>query len=444
MHPKNYLFTFILLIVTGCFGVTSAQNTMYFMDRMPQSLQYNPAFVPGVKLFVGLPAVGGISAGAYNSGFNYNELDEFIDNLGNEGYNPDDFVNSIGKTNRFLANGGTNLLSFGFKLKEKGYLSFHLYSNAVISVDAESDIAYLLADYDDISRDKFPLVVDGIDMKLNSYTKLGFSYARRINENLTLGISPNMHFNHAGMKTEGLSYKVSLIEDEYGYTDYDETLGGEVVLGLPTEINPDAIDGDELDLEEGLLPDNFGDDLSAGDVFQNASFSLDVGATYQLDKWMFSASILNLGNSKWKEYGYRLTGSNDVIKVKDEKVKFSVPTTLYLGASRQFSPKWNYAVLFNSIFYEGGANAIGTVSLNGAVGRALSTSVSYTAGYKFDNLGVGLRLRFFPGSDLYLVTDNIIQAFKFKEAQRLTAAIGINLSFGVKNGLDNKVEQQDL
>jgi len=202
---------------------------------------------------------------------------------------------------------------------------------------------------------------------------------------------------------------------------------------LPTEINPDALDGDELDLEEGILPDNWEDDLSAGDIFSNASFSLDLGATYELEEWMFSASILNLGNSKWKENGYRLTGSNDVIKVKEEKVKFTVPTRLYLGASRQFSPKWNYAALFNSTFYEGGANASATVSLNGAVGKALSTSVSYTAGYQYNNLGLGLRLRFLPGSDLYFVTDNIIQAFSFKKAQRLTAAVGINLSFGVED-----------
>ncbi|MFV0592995.1 MAG: DUF5723 family protein [Draconibacterium sp.] len=443
MQTKKYLFVVFLLVANACGNVLLAQNTMYFMDRMPQSLQYNPAFVPDMKLFIGLPAIGGISAGAYNTGFNYNELDEFIDNLGNDNYNPDDFVNSIGETNRFLAEGTANLFSFGFRLKEKGFLSFYYCTKSVFSVDAESDIAYLLADYDDISSDKFPLVVDGIDMKITGYTKLGFSYARRINENLTLGISPNIHYNMVGIKTEGLSYKVSLIEDEYGYTDYDETLDGQVVLGLPTEINPDAIDGDELDLDEDLLPDSFGDDLNAGDFFQNASFSMDLGATYQLDKWMFSASILNLGNSKWKKYGYRLTGAGDVVKIKHEKVKFNVPTSLYLGASRQFAPRWNYAVLFNSNFYESGANAAATISLNGVVGRALSTSVSYTAGYQFNNLGVGLRLRFFPGSDLFLVTDNIIQAFSFKEAQRLTAAIGINLSFGVKNGLKNMEEEMD-
>ena len=99
---------------------------------------------------------------------------------------------------------------------------------------------------------------------------------------------------------------------------------------------------------------------------------------------------------------------------------------------RQFSPKWNYALLFNNNFYNSGSVATATASLNGYIGSALSTSISYTAGYKYDNLGIGLRFRFLPGTDLYFVTDNIIQAFNYKNAYRLTAAAGINIAIGVK------------
>ncbi len=89
-------------------------------------------------------------------------------------------------------------------------------------------------------------------------------------------------------------------------------------------------------------------------------------------------------------------------------------------------------LLLNNNFYQTGSKASATLSLNGFVGSALSTSVSYTAGYKFDNFGIGLRLRFLPGTDLYFVTDNIIQAFNVKNAHRLTMAFGINIAAGVK------------
>ncbi len=435
MYPKKST-TFIVILVFLSTYFSYAQNTMYYMDRMPQKQLYNPALMPNVKFFMTLPGLNGTSVQAYNSGFNYNELDYFLDNLDNENYDPEEFINSIGSTNKTIFEGRANLLSFGFRIKDNSYFAFNYSVNSTSSVDAESEIAYLLTDYDDLSLDKFPLVVDGVDVKSNTYTSLGFTYARKINEHLTLGISSGLNFNTFGLKTKGLRYEVDIEEtDPYGNNSYDEIFNGEMILGLPTEINPDAIDGNELDIEEGLLPDGWEDDLSGGNLFQNASLSINLGATYELEKWLFSASLLNLGSSKWKQYGYRLEGNQDVIYVYEEKVKMGIPTRLYLGAIRQFSPKWNYGILLNSNFYAGGANSAATISLNGVVGRALSTSVSYTAGYKFDNLGIGLRLRFLPGVDLYCVTDNIIQAFSYKKANRLTASVGINFSFGIKEGL---------
>ena len=70
-------------------------------------------------------------------------------------------------------------------------------------------------------------------------------------------------------------------------------------------------------------------------------------------------------------------------------------------------------------------NANGMISLK-------SASISYTAGYKYDNPGLGLRLRFLPGVDLYAVTDNLIQAFNYKNAYRISASAGVNISIGVK------------
>lgn len=65
----------------------------------------------------------------------------------------------------------------------------------------------------------------------------------------------------------------------------------------------------------------------------------------------------------------------------------------------------------------------------------LSTSFSYTAGYKFDNIGLGFRLRFFPGMDLFFVTDNVIQVLSYKKAYRMSGAVGINFAVGIKNYL---------
>ena len=222
-------------------------------------------------------------------------------------------------------------------------------------------------------------------------------------------------------------------ENDFESDEYDNTISGEAIIGLPTEINPNAVENGELNLDENLLADDWQDDITMGSILKNKSLMVDLGAVYQLDKWTFSASLLNLGSSSFQNNGYTLTGNNDKVLITEEnKIKIGIPVKFYAGVMRQFSPKWNYALLFNNNFYSTGSVASATASLNGYIGNALSASVSYTAGYKYDNLGLGLRFRFLPGTDLFFVSDNILQAFNYKNAYRLTAAAGINISIGIK------------
>lgn len=422
-------FLFVLALFFSF--VLKAQNTTYFMDRMPQQLLFNPAFVPDVDFYIGLPGIGGVSGNAYNSGFTYNELDEFTNNMLRTNYNPDEFVQSIGDFNHFDAEMQANIFSLGFKTKRDGYISFHITANTISNLRAASDIAYLLADLDEIDDEDFPIEINGIELQAISYLSYDFTYSRIINENLTLGISPRLNFNQFGIQTNNIGYIVELEETEFD-KNYNQYPLGEVFLGMSTEINPDAVTGGELDTEESLLPDGWPNGTSLGDLFRNASFSVDLGATYQLREWFFSASLLNIGSSSWKTNAYRFQGNQETIRVNEEdKIRIGMPAKLYLGATRQFSPRWNYGLLLHNTFYKSRSVASATLSLNGYVGQALSTSVSYTAGYKYDNLGLGLRLRFLPGTDLFMVTDNIIQLFNYKNAYRFSAALGINISVGI-------------
>ena len=426
-------FTILSLLFISI--LTEAQNTMYFMDRLPQNIAYNPAIMPKMDFFIGLPGIGGISTQAYNSGFTANQLDDFVNNLNNDNYNPDDFVKSIGNYNLFTEESSVNIASFGFKLKENSYLSFNITGSSVLVNRASSDIAYILADLDDLYPEDFPIIVDDFSANGNVYMNLGVTYSRMINEHLTLGITPKINFNEAGLKTSNLYFRVDYNDPEINpdKDEYPQTYSGEVQIGLPTEINQDAIDNGELNGDEPILPDNWEEDITLGRMLKNKSLMVDIGATYVLDKWTFSASILNIGASSYKTDAYLLTGKNEKVLVSDaSKVKIGIPAKIYIGAMRQFSPKWNYALLFNNNFYSSGSVATATASLNGYIGSALSASISYTAGYKYDNLGIGFRLRFLPGTDLYFVTDNIIQAFNYKNAYRITAAAGINISIGVK------------
>jgi hypothetical protein len=74
---------FIAVYVSAIMEISSGQNTMYFMEHMPQKQNFNPALMPKVDFYLNLPGVNGISFNAYNSGFNYAELSHFLDQLKN-------------------------------------------------------------------------------------------------------------------------------------------------------------------------------------------------------------------------------------------------------------------------------------------------------------------------------------------------------------------------
>lgn len=441
----KYILIILSILISA---VTSAQNTMYFMDRLPQNIAYNPAIMPQMDYFIGLPGIGGVSAEVYNDGFTKNQFDEFADNLNNPDYVPDDFVKSIGDYNTFTGTSSVNLASFGFKIKNHSYLSFSFTANEHFVNKASSDIAYILADLDYLYPEDFPIVVEDFTAKGNISMNFGVTYSRKINQNLTLGLTPRINFNVAGLDTKNLYYRVDYNDPDLDLDEdeYEHTYSGEVSLGLPTEINPDAVDNGELNGDEGILPENWEEELTFGRMLKDKSFTIDLGATYVLNKWTFSASLLNIGNSSFKTDAYLLNGKDDKVLVdKTSKIKIGIPPRLFLGAVRQFNPKWNYALLFSNSFFSTGSVPSATVSLNGYVGSALSASVSYTAGYKFTNLGLGFRLRFLPGTDLFVVTDNIIQAINYKNAHRITASAGINIAIGAnKKDYEEIIESSEI
>lgn len=420
----------------------SAQNTMYFMDNVPQSISYNPAFFPKADFFIGVPALSGASAQVYNSAFSYNDLNDFKNNISNPGFNAGDFLNSFGTENELLAEAKISLLSFGFRIRDKSFLSFSIDANSNIVSKSPTDIMYLFVNLDDIPAENFPVQVNNVSMLTTNFMRFGATYSYKVNENLTLGISPKINFNDFAIETDNFSYDVERESDG----NFKKSVSGNFLMGLFTEMNPEIVNKGDVVFDDNfkLMPDRWQDEFGPGNLFTNKSFTVDAGATYAFEKWIFSASLLNLGTSVFKSKNYSVQGNEEYINVKElDKTKFTIPAKVLVGAVHQFSPKWNYGILMNNTFYKNNYTPSATVSLNGYIGKWLSTSASYTAGFRFDNLGVGLRLRFLPGTDLYFVTDNIIQAFNYKNAQRLTAAAGINLLFGMKSGESNNPEVND-
>ncbi|MFA5328400.1 MAG: DUF5723 family protein [Prolixibacteraceae bacterium] len=427
---KKTPILFLLFLLNGTTYYTYSQNTMYFMDRLPQQLNFNPALMPNVKFFLNLPVTGGNQIAVYNSGFNYNQFKDFSDNLGTETYNPDEFIKSIGDFNQTNLETRTNLFAMGFKLNDKSYFSISASVRSVLELKAPSNFVYLLDDYEKII-DRMPLSIEGTNIVFNSFSQVAITYSRVFGGKLTIGISPKLIGALGGIQSNDLSLKVS----QDGESDFKTEFNGKAKLGLPIPINPLAIDGNgELNPDEDILPENWADDLNFKSLFQNTGFAFDLGVNYELNKKIsLSASLLDVGSSRWKENGYTSQIENETTKIiKNQAVKIKIPSKIYLGVNYKLTPRWTTGLLLNDVLYSNGNRFSTTLSLNGYVFRMLSTSISYVNSYNQNNLGLGIRLRFLPGKDLFVVTDNLNQLIDYKNSHLASLAFGFNMAIGIK------------
>lgn len=419
-----------------------AQNTMYFMDRLPQQLNFNPALIPHVKFFLNLPVTGGNQINVYNSGFNYNQFNDFSDNLGTENYNPDEFIKSIGDFNQTNLETRTNLFAMGFKLNGKSYFSISASVRSFLELKAPSNFVYLLDDYQKIV-DRMPLSIEGANIVFNSFSQVAITYSRTFGKKLTIGISPKFIGALGGIQSDDLSLKIS----QNGEFEFKTEYKAKAKLGLPFPINPLAIDNNgELNPDEDILPENVVDYLKFNSLFQNPGFAFDVGVNYELSKKIsLSASLLDVGSSRWEENGYTSQIENETTKIiKNQEVKIKLPTKIYLGVNYKLSSRWNTGLLLNNVLYSSGNRLSTTVSLNGYVFRMLSTSISYVNSYNQNNLGLGVRLRFLPGKDFFAVTDNLNQLIDYKNTHMASIAFGFNMAIGIKQKntvIDDQVQQ---
>lgn len=427
---KNFvLLTLVLLLFAG--NQLKAQMTLYYMDRLPQVQQYNPALMPQMKFFIEMPGLSGQQFEINNSGFNLGQFIDFSDHVGESNYNPDEFIRSIGAVNKTTFETRSNLFSLGFRLKKNQFLSFGMSVRSFTDITAPSKVVYLTQDFQTIA-DLMPLSISGMNVRMNVFSQISVTYARMIGEKLSVGITPKLIGALGGFSSEKINFEVS----QTGLDEFDQKFYGKVQVGLPVPINPAAVNSNgELDTNEDILEPDWGKNLSAANAFQNVSLALDLGVNYQLDpSWSFSGSILDIGRSGWKKYGYDISYNGETATVKNlGKLKMKIPAKVFIGADYRLNQKWNAGFLFRDVMWGSGGYPSATLSMNGNVGRMLSTSVSYTAGRSFNNLGLGLRLRFLPGTDLYLVTDNILQAFNYKKVQYTSVAFGINISVGLRD-----------
>lgn len=190
----------IFVAVVAVFGIlpvyaSSQPNSMYFMHDLPYKMYMNPALQPDsvFDTFVELPVISSTYVGVNTGGLSMSDVLQLspagtlVPFTNPDFQGKDEFYNSLSNNTRVNVDFSTAIFGFGFRLKEKGYLSFNLSLRgngvATISKDAFSFLLYGTPD---------PQGVNYFDCSttsaiVNTYMDFSGGYSRKIGDKWKVG-----------------------------------------------------------------------------------------------------------------------------------------------------------------------------------------------------------------------------------------------------------------
>lgn len=471
MKKLQKIFIILALIVSAKAGAQQ-DMTIYNLQAVPQSNYSNPAIFPTPKWHIGFPGLSSVYFDAGHTGFNAHQFMSIATGDSVE-INLDDLISSMGKYNYINFNSAIELLSFGFKIKDKHYINFALSNKAYMRACYPKELFEFIHQGNGAFFDE-TLVFDRMGINAAHYNELMLGYATEYNDKWTFGAHLKIlqGLSNVYMKKS----KVTLFTEEENFF-ITATSDIDVYASMQESI----WDGDSMEFSNYM------------NNFSNLGIAVDLGANYRFsEKLTLGISVVDLGYIKWKT-GTRnfksvnpngtftfegidisefldqgdTTGANskfdnlldsivDIFQIDTLNDSYSSPfnTRIYLSGSYQFTPKDQVGALLRLHFYNQAVHPAFTLGYVRKFGHILSLSATYTmAARKYFNLGVGLAANLGP-VQIYATTDNIISPLVYNkyywtednEQQSLTMPrntkflnvhFGINFVFGYKPPKEN-------
>lgn len=441
MKNFNLLFLFSCLFIGS---VYSQQDfLMYNMRDIPQSNYSNPSNQFNGKFYIGLPVISSNYYSISNSGFAYSDVvkkqgDSLLLDLNS-------LIGELEDENFTSFNAKVDLFSFGVNLGKKTQLTFNVTENVNFKFNYTKDFVRLIYEGNGAFIGQ-TASFKNLGIALYHYREYGLGFSHQFSDKLRFGARAKYLYGMANIYSEKTD--ISLTTDA-------ETFA----LTALADVNIQTSGLRNFDQLE------FGDYTSGRD---NTGYGLDLGVNYDLnEKLSFNASVLDIGYIKWNddienyvieegEYTYSgigidaftidedSTGETSFDRVLDSLEKafdvkengdaYSTPlvTRMYLGANYKLNDKTILGGLIQTEFFQESVRPSFTASLNRKLSKWFTVAGSYTViNRSYNNLGLGVN--FNPGPvQLYVMSDNILSAFKPQHARYAQVRFGINLIFGSK------------
>jgi outer membrane protein W len=449
-------------------------NSLYFMPGVPQSNRVNPAHQPQGGFYLGLPGLAPLRAEVSSSSLALGDvilkhptedsLITFLHPLADK----EAFLNKLQPDNYVISEVGSSLVSLGFRTGA-GFFSLDISTRVDGDLHIPGDLAHLALEGTEEGRTYH---LDGIGANLSGFEEVSLGWSYDLGDRIQIGARGKLLFGIGNLTTSESQLAVTTSEAAWNIRSnmlFKASLGfAEVVY-------------DEEGMIEDIIVDEKLQDLNAYELARyafnknNMGAALDLGVNYRPgDRWLLSASLLDLGWIKWKDnvhegnyeldYDYTSVEVNPFDLIDDANVdtfadsvltalgdtllsgldlspgqaySTRLNTKLYLGASFYVTPNINFGLLSRTDFLRNAVVEQVTASANFSAGRILGFTLSYSyINSYFKNLGAGISLNAGP-FNLYVVSDNALNAvFWPQEAVSTNLWFGMNLVFGYRQKMD--------
>lgn len=461
---KNRILT-VLSLITLLFTTTAQEVPVtHFMYLNPYRLYTDPSASTPYNGYVGIPAIGNLNFGLYNSSIRYNNL--FTTDKA--GYpttlTVNKFINSLDPNKNFLnLSLNEEILGFGFRAAKKFFFTFDYRLRADMDLSYSKDLFGfpLLGNQNYLGED-----VAHLQLGLNGsvYQEFGIGIQHQVNDMISWGARAKLLFGAININTTNLYADIATDEDDYS-----------MLIKYNADAQLASIVPISLDLNNGSYNFAIGE-INSG-VFQNAfrnpGFAFDLGFRITPIKWLsVSASVLDLGLISWKTSAQRITSAladnghyyhdggflftglseTDLQNMMSEEGMgafldsvagyFPLNSSPIAKYTRMTNPRFmlqaefhankdnRFTLLGQGVLVNHSFRPALTVAYNGHFFNVFDICLAYTLQKNsYDNLAVGLGFDIGP-INLYVTTHNILTAFDRTRLSKLTGTVGLVVNWG--------------
>lgn len=431
---------------------TNAQrnNTLYFMDEIPQANLLNPALQHKCKINVGgliTPILPPLEMDMGLNGFAVKDLlpiDKNLDSIIHPEhplFDYDKYHKRLRKMNYINTDININILSAGYRFKEDWYFTFNLSEKIHTRVGLSKNLLTFLDEGNGQSLLGKDVELAGIHLDALHYREWAFGASKKMDKKLTVGGKAKLLFGKANLYTRRNDLLMKTNDDPNSTFETTFTTDIEYNMSQPF-FRIDSLyylpDHDSV-----VFVDTTFDDVNPGDYIfnsKNVGLGLDLGAIWTPnDDWTFHVSLLDIGYIKFKDNtttvkskGQYLFDGVDIVpyiqeedsayvsQLQDSVVNifmaehdnkpytYVLAPKIYLGGSRKINDMFSAAALFRAELYHKSVFMSLTLSGQADLKKWVSLSLSYAVtNNTFKNLGFGIVLKGGP-LQFYFVGDNLL------------------------------------